>query len=67
MEYARAAYQLEPGNWGVALSYSSLLAARGDAQEAEKVLQATPDALGGKEGVTRFREILQGQMDRIRQ
>ena len=67
LEYAREAYQLDSGNWGAALSYSSLLAARGDAQEAEKVLQATLDSLEGKEGVTRFREILQGQMDRIRQ
>ena len=67
LEYAREAHQLEPGDWGGSLSYASLLAARGDAQEAENVLQATLDSLEGKQGVTRFREILQGQMDRIRQ
>ena len=67
LRYAREAYELEPGAWGGALSYSSLLASRGEAAEAENVLKATLESLEGKDGVTRFREILQSQLDRIRQ
>ena len=67
LQYAREAYELEPGDWSGALSYSSLLVARGDAAEAENVLKATLATLEGKAGVKRLREILRNQLDAIRQ
>ena len=67
LEYAREAYELVPGEWSGALTYSALLADRGDSRKAEQVLQATLDSLEGREGVTRFREILQSQLDRLQQ
>ena len=67
LQYARESYELDPGEWGGALSYSSLLAARGDAAEAENVLKATLAQLEGKAGVSRLREILRNQLDALRQ
>ena len=67
LEYAREAYELAPGDWSAALSYSSQLISAGDTGQAQEVLQATLATLEGKEGVTRFREILRGQLDHITQ
>ena len=67
LEYAREAYDIAPGDWSGALIYSSQLIDAGDTEQARKVLDATLASLEGKEGVTRFREILRGQLDRIMQ
>lgn len=67
LEYAREAYDIAPDDWSGALIYSSQLIDAGDTDQARKVLDATLAGLEGKEGVTRFREILRGQLDRITQ
>lgn len=67
LAYAREAYELAPDDWSAALSYSSQLITAGETGKAQDVLQATLASLEGREGVTRFREILRGQLDRIAQ
>lgn len=66
-QYAREAYQLQPGEFAGASSYSSLLMARGDLTEAEKVLKDTLAALEGREGTGKLREVLRSQLEAIRQ
>ena len=65
LEYAREAYELAPGEWSSALTYSSQLMTAGEPEKAREVLNTTLARLEGKEGVTRFREILQRQLESI--
>ena len=67
LQYARESHQLQPDELGSALSYSSMLAAGGDVPEAERVLLATLDALEGRAGAGKLREILRNRLETIRQ
>ena len=65
LDYSREAFELAPDDWSAAFSYSSNLIAAGETAQAREVLQAALDGLEGKEGVTKFRDLLRGQLDRI--
>lgn len=65
-QYAREAYRLQPDEFASASSYSSLLVARGDVTEAEKVLRNTLAALEARAGSSKLREILRSQLEAIR-